>query len=210
VLRGLRSTIKHAFETFGRILDVAVVDGAITAKPCASVPRTRPTDPDAEPFTARPLTRSRDRRRGRPHRPGAGSPDLCVGGMFAAFTGLRAGELAGLNVGDLTLPQVLGSAGSVNVTRTRRAVRGGWETSTPKSAKSRRVVPIDAWLADDLRAFLANDHPHGRPANANYDPAAPLFPSRYGVTEPLPQGFSRDEIEPVRPMVADPIARVSR
>jgi hypothetical protein len=50
------------------------------------------------------------------------------------------------------------------------------------------VVPIDAWLADDLRAFLANDHPHGRPANANYDPAAPLFPSRYGVTEPLPQG----------------------
>ena len=43
---------------------------------------------------------------------------------------------------DLTLPQVLGSAGSVNVTRTRRAVRGGWETSTPKSAKSRRVVPM--------------------------------------------------------------------
>jgi len=48
VLRGLRSTIKHAFETLGRILDVAVVDGAITANPCASVPRTRPTDPDAE------------------------------------------------------------------------------------------------------------------------------------------------------------------
>jgi integrase len=89
---------------------------------------------------------------------------------------------------DLTLPQALDSAGSVNVTRTRRAVRGGWETSTPKSAKSRRVVPIDAWLADDLRAFLANDHPHGRPANADYDPAAPLFPSRYGMTEPLPQG----------------------
>ena len=31
VLRGLRSTIKHAFETLRRILDVAVVDGAITA-----------------------------------------------------------------------------------------------------------------------------------------------------------------------------------
>ena len=139
-----------------------------------------------------------------------GHPIYALVVMFAAFTDLRAGELAGLNVGDLTLPQVLGSAGSVNVTRTRRAVRGGWETSTPKSAKSRRVVPIDAWLADDLRAFLANDHPHGRPANADYDPAAPLFPSRYGITEPLPQGFSRDEIEPVRPMVADPIARVSR
>ena len=53
---------------------------APSPNPCASVLCTRPTDPDAEPFTARPLTRSRDRRRGRPHRAGAGSPDLCVGG----------------------------------------------------------------------------------------------------------------------------------
>ena len=118
-----------------------------------------------------------------------GHPIYALAVMFAAFTGLRAGELAGLNVGDLTLPQVLGSAGSVNVTRTRRAVRGGWETSTPKSAKSRRVVPIDAWLADDLRAFLANDHPHGRPANANYDPAAPLFPAATGSLSRCRKGF---------------------
>jgi len=27
--------------------------------------------------------------------------------------------------------------------------------------------------------------------------AAPLFPGRYGMTEPLSEGFSRDEIEPV-------------
>ena len=85
-----------------------------------------------------------------------------------------------------------GSGGSVSVTR------------------QRRVVPIDAWLADDLRAYLANDHPHGEPASPDYDPSAPLFPGRYGMTEPLSEGFSRDEIEPVRPMVADPAARVSR
>jgi integrase len=87
---------------------------------------------------------------------------------------------------------VPGSGGSVSVTR------------------QRRVVPIDAWLADDLRAYLANDHPHGEPASPDYDPSAPLFPGRYGMTEPLSEGFSRDEIEPVRPMVADPAARVSR
>jgi integrase len=87
---------------------------------------------------------------------------------------------------------VPGSGGSVSVTRQRRA------------------VPIDAWLADDLRAYLANDHPHGEPASPDYDPSAPLFPGRYGMTEPLSEGFSRDEIEPVRPMVADPAARVSR
>jgi integrase len=84
---------------------------------------------------------------------------------------------------------VPGSAGSVSVTRTRRSGRGGWETSTPKSAKSRRVVPIDAWLADDLRAYLANNHPNGDPASADYDRDAPVFPGRYGMTECLPQGF---------------------
>jgi integrase len=45
-----RSTVTHAFTTLRRILDVAVIDGAITANPCVSVPRTRPTDPDAKPF----------------------------------------------------------------------------------------------------------------------------------------------------------------
>jgi integrase len=199
-----RSTVKHAFTTLRRILDLAVVDGAITANPCASVPRTRTTDPDTEPFTARPLTAEQIAAVadyiGRVH----GHPIYGLVVLFTAFTGLRAGELAGLNVGDLTLPQVPGSAGSVSVTRQRRAVRGGWETTTPKSVKSRRVVPIDAWLADDLRAYLADDHPHADDSNA------PLFPGRYGMTEPLPQQLSRDEIEPVRPTVADPNARVSR
>lgn len=60
------------------------------------------------------------------------------------------------------------------MTRTRRAVRGGWETSTPKSAKSHRGVPIDAWLVDDPRAYLANDHPNGDPASPDNDPNAPL------------------------------------
>jgi integrase len=205
-----RSTVKHAFTALRRILDVAVVDGAITANPCASVPRTRATDPEAEPFTARPLTAEQIAAVTDHITRVQGHPIYGLVVMFAAFTGLRAGEVAGLNVGDLTLPQVPGSAGSVSVTRTRRAVRGGWETSTPKSAKSRRVVPIDGWLADDLRAYVADDHPHGDPASADYDPNVPLFPGRYGMTELLPQGSSRDDIEPVRSKVVDPDARVSR
>lgn len=192
-----RSTVKHAFTTLRRILDVAVIDGAITANPCASVPQTRPTDPDAELFTARPLTAEQTAAVADHIGRVQGHPICGLVVLFAAFTGLRAGELAGLNVGDLTLPQVPGSAGQVSVTRTRRAVRGGWETSRPKSAKSRRVVPIDGWLADALRAYLANDHPHGVPASIDYDPGTPLFPGRYGMTEPVPQHLSRDEIEPV-------------
>ena len=204
-----RSTIKHAFETLRRILDVAVVDGALTANPCASVPRTRATDPDAEPFSAKPLTSAEVAAVADHIAAVQGHPIYGLVVLFAAFTGLRAGELAGLNVGDLMLPQMPGTAGSVSVTRTRRAVRGGWETSTPKSAKSRRVVPIDGWLADDLRAYLAGDHPHGDVTSANFDPDAPLFPGRFGRTESLPEGFSRDDIEPVRSMVLDADAPIS-
>lgn len=69
----------------------------------------------------------------------------------SAYSGLRAGELAGLNVG---LSEVEGRNGSLRVTRTRRAVRGGFETGTPKSKRSRRTVPIDGWFADDLRRYL--------------------------------------------------------
>jgi integrase len=150
------------------------------------VPRIRATDPDAEPFTARPLTAAEIAAVADHIAHVQGHPIYGLVVLFAAFTGLRAGELAGLNFGDLMLPQVPGLAGSLSVTRTRRAVRGGWETSTPKSAKSRRVVPIDAWLVDDLRAYLANDDPHGEPMSPYYDPNARLFPGRYGMTEPLP------------------------
>lgn len=199
--------MKHAFETLRRILDVAVVDGALTANPCASVPRTRAADPDEEPFAARPLTGAEIAAVAEHIGRVQGHPIYGLVVLFAAFTGLRAGELAGLNVGDLLLPQIPGSAGSVSVTGTRRAVAGGWETGSPKSAKSRRVVPIDPWLADDLRGYLADDHPHGDPTSAEFDASAPLFPGRYGRSEVLPQHLSRDQIEPVRPMVVAANAR---
>ena len=139
-----------------------------------------------------------------------GHPIYALAVMFAAFTGLRAGELAGLNVGDLTLPQVLGSAGSVNVTRTRRAVRGGWETSTPKSAKSRRVVPMMRGWSTICAHFWPTIIRTAARRTPTMSRLRRCFPAATGSLSRCRKGFSRDEIEPVRPMVADPIARVSR
>ena len=85
---------------------------------------------------------------------------------FAAYTGLRAGELAGLNVGDLDLLRR-----EVRVVRTRSRNRDGWTTSTPKSERSRRTVPLPPWLADDLAAYLTI---HPKPAGFD----SPLFPGR--------------------------------
>ena len=93
--------------------------------------------------------------------------------QFLAYTGLRAGELAGLNVGDLSLVRADGRVtGAVRVARTRRKCRGGWQVDTPKSRASRRTVPLDNWLADVMANYLDETHPRGT------DPEAPLFPHR--------------------------------
>ncbi|MDQ1202703.1 tyrosine-type recombinase/integrase [Rhodococcus sp. SORGH_AS_0303] len=179
-----RTTIKPAWECLQRILDLAVVDGAIPSNPMlsAKLPRSNgaaSAAPGEEPFTARPMTAQQigavaDHIRSELRRP---IDALAV--TFAAFTGVRAGELQGLNVGDLALGPMAGSGGSVRVQRTRRPVCGSWETGTPKSRKSRRKVPVDGWLADDLRTYLASVHPHGDELSADYDPDAPLFPGRH-------------------------------
>ncbi len=176
--RGLaRGTTKHAFDVFRRILDLAVVDGAIPTNPAAVLPRNRPTG-DAEPFAPHPLTP--EQVAAVAGHIGASYPVYGLVVLFLAYSGLRAAELAGLEIGDLRL----GPAPSIVVRRTKRKVKGGWETGTPKSRKSRRTVPLDAWLADDLRAYLQL-HPHAG------DPSAPLFPARYGRNAP---GVSRSAL----------------
>ncbi|MFD5625280.1 tyrosine-type recombinase/integrase [Streptomyces sp. NPDC127072] len=84
---------------------------------------------------------------------------------FAAWTGLRAGELASLRVGDLDL-----NAEVVQVRRTvRRKKGGGWLYSSPKSKHGVRDVPLEPGLAAELRAYMAA-HPW------EHDPHAPLWP----------------------------------
>lgn len=83
---------------------------------------------------------------------------------FMAWTGLRVGEVAGLNIGDVDFDK-----GTVLVERTRRKVKGGWEIETTKTGNWREV-PIDA-IHTDLDEYVHN-HPHGD------DLLAPLWPGR--------------------------------
>jgi integrase len=89
---------------------------------------------------------------------------------FMAYTGLRASEVAGLEVGDLVFAPV--PKCTVKVQRTKERKGGEWGTGTPKSKKSRRTVPVPGWLAAKLADFLADTHPHAD------GPTAPLWPSR--------------------------------
>lgn len=90
--------------------------------------------------------------------------------LFAAYTGLRAEELAGLEVGDLVFAP--GPRASVDVRRAKKRRAGEWTTDTLKSTKSRRTVPLPVWLAARLADYLAETHP------AAGKPQAPLWPNR--------------------------------
>lgn len=73
---------------------------------------------------------------------------------FAANTGLRAAEVAGLRIRNVNL-----TAGHVEVRQTLKKIAGEWTVLTPKSARSTRNVPIlSRVLIADLKLYLLQ-HP---------------------------------------------------
>jgi integrase len=89
--------------------------------------------------------------------------------LTAAYTGLRAGELEGLRIGDVNL---FVRHPYVRVQRQARFTPGvGWEYIAPKSSNPIRNVPLNSVLVERLREHLAQ---HPSPAN----PAAPFWPER--------------------------------
>ena len=93
--------------------------------------------------------------------------------LFAAYTGLRAEEIAGCEVGDLIFtPAPAGTRAHIAVRRAKKRRAGKWVTDTLKSTKSRRTVHLPSWLAERMREYLDNTHP------AADSPTAPLWPNR--------------------------------
>jgi len=97
---------------------------------------------------------------------------------FAAYTGLRASELAGLEIADLVFaPVPVGAQPKCSVRVERTKTKGkrageGWIVGTPKSKRSRRTVPLPGWLAAKMADYLAHDHPRSA------EPSTPLWPGR--------------------------------
>ncbi|WP_210687361.1 site-specific integrase [Mycolicibacterium sp. GESEQ-9] len=182
-------TVKHIIGTLKRILDVAQDDQAITANPVIAN-RRRTTKRSAQPFKHHPLTANqvasvhdwiitprevtvteRDSTRTYTRQ---GNDVYALAILFAAHTGVRAAELQGLQVQDVTLSDIPGTVGSIRVVRTAARKNREWTYGTPKSdASADRVVPLAPWLADELRQYLTTVHPF-----AGKYGHAPLFPGR--------------------------------
>lgn len=172
-LRTPRS-IHGAWHPFRATLAAAVLDGALPANPAIGV--RLPTLAGADAMQARyHYLRPEEVANIAAALTNLAPYDLLV--IFAANTGLRRGEIAGLDIRHLRLCRsATGWRGEVRVEQARRRVTlsptspDGWSVDTPKSGKA-RTVPLPAWLAERMHDYLS-DHPR------RTDPGAPLFPGR--------------------------------
>lgn len=98
-----------------------------------------------------------------------------------AWTGLRAAELAGLQVGDVALPgrslnpNAPAKPGVLYVERTARAIGATMTYLSPKTKSSRGRVPLTAATNELPRDYLA-EHPRAD------EPSTPLFPGMASAT----------------------------
>lgn len=151
------SVVRGSFKVFRLILGHAVRSKRLTSNPATNidlpkVPKTEmhflsPAEVDrlALAIAARPRTSKHDP--GRPDRPELG---LLV--RFAAWTGLRAGEIAALKVKHLSL----GTDPCLTVVEAASDVNGKLTFGEPKTAASRRTVPLPAFLVTAIKEHLGD------------------------------------------------------
>lgn len=85
---------------------------------------------------------------------------------FAAYTGLRAGELAALRIRDINVLRR-----HVELRRAVQRTKGGWTYGTPKSERNARDVPMRREILQAVAAHIES-HPE------RHNPDARLWPGR--------------------------------
>jgi integrase len=180
------STVRHAFFTVRMVLEQAVVDGRLPKNPAEHVmlptERSRKggqvgiVDDPAQFLTPAQVSALV-----------AATPwpyNVLV--HAAAWAGLRAGELDGLTIGDVHLPDpplkpnAPAKPGSLHVQRAARALGTRVVYVTPKTPGSNRRVSLTPETTAMLRDYLAA-HPRAD------EPTAPLWPAM-ALTRTRPTG----------------------
>ena len=148
-------TVRNAFFVLKMVLDYAVRSGRIRHNPCAGVELPSSASPEMLFLTAgevRLLAAAIDQRWAAStlaRRADAVAPPYGLLVEFASFTGLRAGEISALRIGDVDL-----RAGAIRVTRSASTVKGRRVEGEPKTKAGRRTVFLNRGLCDRLRDQL--------------------------------------------------------
>ncbi len=152
-------TVRNIRDVFRLVMALAVRSGAIKHNPLLGARLGRPAKQEMIFLTADQVMRLADeianppiRRRGGEHRRAA-YPEYGLLVRFAAFTGLRAGEIVALRARRLELMRR-----RVEVAESASEAHGELQFGAPKTFE-RRAVPIPAALAQQLIEHLAGKQP---------------------------------------------------
>ncbi len=160
------SSVRRAIGGLNRIFGEAIISGALENNPCQRISLPRQPKSEVEPLTLEQVRALADaiehpeiKPAGNGARPVGRShfPEYSLLIRFTVFTGLRAGEVAGLKRKAVDLDK-----GEVRITETLSEVRGHLYTVPPKTYQS-RSVPLPKFLVRELREHLAtlDDDPDG-------------------------------------------------
>ncbi|ELS56347.1 tyrosine-type recombinase/integrase [Streptomyces viridochromogenes] len=130
-------SVRNVYDVLVRLMTAAVEDKVIASSPCRRI--TLPPMPDEE-VTPPSVAQVEAMARVMP-------PYISAAIVTLAGSGLRIGELLGLKVSDVDF-----KAGAIRVERQR--LQSG-KIGPPKTAKSRRTVPVGEVVTDALLAHLA-------------------------------------------------------
>ncbi|MDQ1629451.1 MAG: hypothetical protein QOI54_3195 [Actinomycetota bacterium] len=149
-------TVRNVYNVMRGVLDQAVEAGCIAVNPATPLRKRLPRSGERDVcFLTADQVATLSASLPAPY-------DLVV--TFAAWSGLRAGEIAGMRVRNVDPMRR-----RVRVEETVVALRGGLQADTPKTPKSRRAVPLPASLAHLLADHIAarglgpNDYMFGSP-----------------------------------------------
>jgi integrase len=146
-----RATAARAYRLLRAILQTAVDDEVIVRNPCRIPGAGDPKLPERPVLTPPEIVALAE----------AVPTRYRAFVVLAAYSGLRAGELAALRVRDV---DVTGKAPHVRVSRRFYRVAGHLTIDTPKSSSGARVVPLPKFVAGEMQRHFA-DHREGSVAD---------------------------------------------
>ncbi|HET7408084.1 MAG TPA: tyrosine-type recombinase/integrase [Mycobacteriales bacterium] len=144
MLLGLRqagksgATRRTVYNVLRAALEVAVRDGLLRTNPATRIARPAAHTPEARTLTAEQVGRIIQ---------ASGRERLGALVVVLVFTGMRIGEALALRWDDVDL-----DAGTLRVTGTLYRIKGELVRTPPKSARSRRTLPLVPPVVDALRA----------------------------------------------------------
>jgi len=155
-------TVRKAFQLAAAVLEDAADSGMIAATPMRGIKLPSVERPEMR-FLSVPQVDQLSR---------AIDPRYRVLVLTAAYSGLRFGELAGLQAQDFDLPRR-----RLTVRRTLSEIRGAVSFGPPKTAAARRTVTLPEWLNLEVAFQVRRDPepdqlvftaPEGGPLRANH------------------------------------------